>query len=819
MSRLAKGLLIVLFLGGTAWSGARPPAFTTTQHGLLRNGRPFFWLGDTAWVLMRLSPADVERYLEDRAAKHFTVIQMMAIRTNHRVESPTQRDLIPNYDKALPFSGLDPVMLNEAYWRHIDFIIKAAGDRGLTIALATMWGRDADSLFPDALKNNERYGTTLGRRYRDRDNLVWLVTGEYEKIKDNWRQDHDISDGQRTLLRAIARGLETGHEGRHLMTIHPIFTSSRDFHNDSWLDFNMQQTWGGAPADVGRILSDYRKQPPKPVLNGEPGYENRAEAPTSSAWKCRYEGYWSVFSGAFGFTYGADRVWQFHLEWKDALQYEGGADMQHLRFLIESRPMDNRVPDDSFLVSGRGDLRKGPSYCAATRASDGCYAMVYSTMGEPFTLDVSALSGKRLHGWWYSPRDGRCYNGQRQPTRHPFEILNGRGRREFTPPTSGLNQDWVLVLDDADRKFPAPGGGPGAENCRTTRTVFPGKDWQEATPESQDINSTQLRAAAEDLEVPQLVVVRNGYLIWKGPQVSACHEIYSSTKVFTSTCLGLMLDDRKCRLDDPMVKYLPEWGRAFPDYTKVTLRHLASMQGGTQGKLGFVGEGQKWGDPVVYVTTPDKPAFTPAGSQIAYQDSNVHLLGRIVAMHLAHEPLKDLFKRRIADPIEMSQWDWGISGVVEGMTHYNAAGTPALMGNGGIRTTPLDVARFALLFLNRGNWNGRQLLSAAFIDEATRNQVPATTPGRSSKDWSGAYGFYWYTNGIRSGGKRRWPSAPASTYAAQGGGSNRFYVIPEWNMIVVTLGSSDPEARIGRSINNFFAKVSAAFTSPPQNPW
>jgi CubicO group peptidase (beta-lactamase class C family) len=732
------------------------------------------------------------------------------------VGSPTQKDLIPNYAKALPFDQFDPVTLNEAYWRHIDFILKAAGDRGLTIALATMWGRDADSLFPNALKNNERYGTLLGRRYRNRDNLVWLVTGEYEKIEDNWRQDHDISDEQRTLLRAIAHGLEAGHEGRHLMTIHPIYTSSRDFHDDPWLNFNMQQTWGGTPANVARILSDYLKQPPKPVLNGEPGYENRAETPTSSAWKCRYEGYWSVFSGAFGFTYGADRVWQFQLEWQDALQYEGAADMQHLRCLIESRPMENRVPDESILISGRGDLRKGPSYCAATRAADGCYAMVYSTMGEPFTLDLSALSGERLHAWWYSPRDGRCYSEQRQQTDHPFEIANVQGPREFAPPTSGLNQDWVLVLDDANRKFPAPGVGLDTKRWDATETVVPGKDWQEATPESQGVDSAQLKAAVENLEMPQLAVIRNGYLIWNGPEAAAYHEIYSCTKVFTSTCLGLMLDDQKCRLDDCMVKYLPEWGQAYPVYRKVTLRHLASMRGGTQGKLGFVGEGQKWGDPVVYVTIPNEPTFAPAGSQIAYQDSDVHLLGRIIAVHLAHEPLKDLFKRRIADPIGMSHWDWGISGMVEGMIHYNAAGTPALKGNGGIRITPLDAARLALLFLNRGNWNGNQLLSAAFIDEATRNQVPVTTPGRSSKDWSGIYGLYWYTNGIRSDGKRRWPSAPAGTYAAQGDGSNRFYVIPEWNMVIVTLGSSDPDAHIGRSIDDFFAKIADGFTSPPQ---
>lgn len=457
MRCLVRSLWILLVLGCTACGGPRAPIFSATQHGVLQHGRPFFWLGDTGWLLMRLGPEDVRSYLDDRAAKHFTVIQMMAIRTDHTQDSPTYDDAIANYAGSLPLGSLNPVTLNEAYWRHVDFIIDAARDRNLTVALATMWGRDADSLFPEALKNNERYGTLLGRRYRDRDNVIWLVTGEYEKIEDNWRQDSHISDEQRTLLRAIARGLEAGHEGRHLMTIHPIYTSSNDFHDDSWLDFNMQQTWGHANANVGRISTDYQRRPPRPVLNGEPGYENRSEVPTSSAWKCRYEGYWSVFSGAFGFTYGADRIWQFHLEWKDALQYEGAADMQHLRFLMESRPMPERFPDQSILTSGSGDLRDGPSYCAATRASDGSYAMVYSTMGKPFTVDLAILSGARVRAWWYSPRDGRCYNERLRQTDSPLESENARGRREFMPPTSGVNQDWVLVLDDAERRFRAPG--------------------------------------------------------------------------------------------------------------------------------------------------------------------------------------------------------------------------------------------------------------------------------------------------------------------------------------------------------------------------
>ena len=122
--------------------------------------------------------------------------------------------------------------------------------------------------------------------------------------------------------------------------------------------------------------------------------------------------------------------------------------------------MAPRIPDPSLLTAGAGDLREGPSYCAAARASDGSYALVYSTLGASFTVDLAKLSGARVNAWWYSPRDGRCYSDSLQQTTAPFATVAARQPHQFTPPTSGLNQDWVLVLDDAERQFPAPGTGP-----------------------------------------------------------------------------------------------------------------------------------------------------------------------------------------------------------------------------------------------------------------------------------------------------------------------------------------------------------------------
>lgn len=158
------------------------------------------------------------------------------------------------------------------------------------------------------------------------------------------------------------------------------------------------------------------------------------------------------------------------------------------------------------------------------------------------------------------------------------------------------------------------------------------------------------------------------------------------------------------------------------------------------------------------------------------------MLGAILTK-LAGEPLKAVFARRVARPIGMARWDWGVSFRRDGVEHNNAAGTPETPG---MQTTALDMARFGLLYLNRGRWNGKQLLPASFVDEATRNHTP---PAGASRFLRARYGFYWWTNGVRPDGKRPWPSVPPRAYTSHGRGSNFCFVIPEWNMVVARLGT------------------------------
>jgi len=355
-------------------------------------------------------------------------------------------------------------------------------------------------------------------------------------------------------------------------------------------------------------------------------------------------------------------------------------------------------------------------------------------------------------------------------------------------------------------------------------TVFPEADWEEASPESQGVDAVKLKAAVDDMDrhfgpdgAKELVIIRHGRLIWKGPNVDASHNVWSATKVFTSTVLGLLVQDGKCALDDLAVKYLPDLDDRYPEYAQIRLRHLASMSSGYQGQVVNVTPEQPWGEPLAYLT-PAAPLFE-AGTQVQYHDHQVFLLASIL-IRLAGESEKSLFRRRIAEPIGMTKWDWGVSGKVDELDLNNAAGTPTTPG---IQTTAREMARFGLLYLNRGRWNGRQLLPAWFVDEATKNQVPSV--GRSAF-LHGRYGFYWWTNDLMPNGRRPWPSAPPKTYTSHGHNANFCFVIPEWNMVVVRMGTEPIRSGVagiaaGESRwDAFFRKVGEALgdASPEGEP-
>jgi Protein of unknown function (DUF4038)/Putative collagen-binding domain of a collagenase len=406
------------------------------------NGEPFFYLADTAWELFhRPTFADVEMYLRDRAEKRFTVIQAVILAEFDGLGTP-------NAQGHLPLVNNDPLRPNEAYFADVDRIVAVAEELGLHLALLPCWGDKwnrkwgvGPEIFHPA--NACSFGAFLGRRYRGKP-IIWILGGDRPIENDN----------HRAIIEAMAEGLREGGEGQHLMTFHPPGAlGSTDFFPDApWLDFHMRQTSHARnSANYEKIASDYEKNPSKPCLDGEPGYEDhpsnfQINEGYLDDYDVRKAAYWSLFAGACGHTYGCHPVWGFweppldpvnfvRHTWREALDFPGARQMRNVRALMESRPFFTRVPDQSLIASAVGE--KG-EHIRATRDSEGSYAMIYLPVARPVLVDLAKLTGIRINASWYDPRTGQTLDGG---------SVERREVHEFIPPAAG--PDWILILDDA----------------------------------------------------------------------------------------------------------------------------------------------------------------------------------------------------------------------------------------------------------------------------------------------------------------------------------------------------------------------------------
>ena len=452
---LVFGLLACLIAAMPALAQNDPPRLlvsTNDRHLVRENGQPFFWLGDTVWELThKLSREQIDTYLDDRQARGFNVIQTVGLA---ELDGLT----VPNVYGELPLNNLDPTQPNDAYFEHVDYAIDQAAARGMYVAFLPTWGDKVDSLWgtdppifdPDyqgqgdaaAEAKARSYGQYVGNRYKDRDNVIFVLGGDRRP------------DVEQNVWQAMAESVEAASDGQ-LMTFHPLkeFSSSDAFHNENWLDFNMLQSGQSELEDsYNDIKQDYNKTPIKPTIDAEARYEGQGNTPL---W-VRRKAYWATFAGAFGHTYGHFSLWKIVRDqdtqysgeptWDEALSAEGGDDMRHLKALIESRPMLDRIPDQSLITVSEGTF---DDRLQATRGEDGSYAMVYSSNGRSFDIDLSKLDGSAgLVGWWFDPRDGSV--------QQILDAIASSGTMTFTPPSFG--DDWVLVLDAADAGYPIPAG-------------------------------------------------------------------------------------------------------------------------------------------------------------------------------------------------------------------------------------------------------------------------------------------------------------------------------------------------------------------------
>ena len=442
---MKKILISLFFLLSFADVSAQ---FTVSENHryLLKDDKPFFWLGDTAWELFhRLNREEAEEYFKKRSEQGFTVIQAVVLAEIDGLHAP-------NAYGETPLLKDDPSTPNEKYFQHVDFIINKAKEYGLNIGLLPTWG---DKVFKDrwgkgpeifTSENAAIYGNWIGNRYKEKTNIVWILGGD--RIP---RGSTDVE-----IWRAMGSAIQKATNGKAIITFHPQpneMGSAEWFHHDEWLSFNMFQTGHCRETAVyDKIKNVYDLKPVKPVMDGEPIYEdhpvcfNAKDLGTSSAYDVRKAAYLDLFAGAHGHTYGCHDIWQMYSEsregingphffWREAMDLPGANQMKFVRALIESHPILDRIPDQ--------ELIRENSYPAAERIQ-ACrgknFAFVYSATGKSFTLDATKFSKNNITVYWFNPRSGESGKSENLATANNLQ---------FTPPTHGYGQDWVLVADDA----------------------------------------------------------------------------------------------------------------------------------------------------------------------------------------------------------------------------------------------------------------------------------------------------------------------------------------------------------------------------------
>ncbi|MEO1498776.1 MAG: DUF4038 domain-containing protein [Planctomycetota bacterium] len=472
---LVAAALGIVSLAARSHAAEQPLRVDERGRGLLAaDGAPFFYLADTAWELLHRADRDETiRYLDDRAAKGFTVIQTVALAELDGLRTPNAAGHVPlvELDPARPLTVDGPA---NDYWDHVDFAIDAANRRGLTVALLPTWGDKWNLKWgvgpvvftPD---NARAFGLWLGARYRDAD-VIWVLGG-----------DRPIeSDEQRAIVVAMAEGVEAGDGGRRLKTFHPSggYGSSDFFINADWIDLRFRQNGHEVRYEerFAGTLRDYQLEPSKPIVDGEPLYEghpigfNAARNGYSTAADVRRPLYWNLLSGACGHAYGHHSVWQMWrpgrdpvngplMPWEQALDAPGAGQMQHGRTLMRLLAGWGLVPDESLLkplpwapddspIAARG---AGRYRVLAARDAGGAGVVAYLPVGRPIRLDLSDL-GAVGYAAWFNPRTGELT---------PIDAVDPSNDGVFDTPDTGELLDWVLIvaaepLDAASRRARSP---------------------------------------------------------------------------------------------------------------------------------------------------------------------------------------------------------------------------------------------------------------------------------------------------------------------------------------------------------------------------
>lgn len=266
-----------------------------------------------------------------------------------------------------------------------------------------------------------------------------------------------------------------------------------------------------------------------------------------------------------------------------------------------------------------------------------------------------------------------------------------------------------------------------------------------------------------------LMIVRHGHVVaegwWKPEAPEKPHVMWSLSKSFTSTAVGMLVVDGKLSVDDVVLNFFPEYAPAAPSDTlrAMRVRDLLTMTTGhdTEPKLTL---DAPWEQSFFAHPVPHKP-----GTHFLYNSAGSHMLSAIV-QKVSGQKMLEFLRPRLFEPLGIRDPHWDVN--PQGVT----------IGGWGLHVRTEDIARFGQLYLQKGQWNGQQLVPVEWVEQATAKQV--SNGSDPARDWDQGYGFqFWRCRHI--------------AYRGDGKDGQFCVVLPELDAVVaMTAKTSDLQGQL-----------------------